>query len=75
MLFVINAACHYGILYNICPDAKHITDLTEIPTRERKEGELFCGEKYWVYIYEKTYTRMSPYGFGMYAAFIHVLDQ
>lgn len=80
MLFLINTICHYAIIYNICPGATKVTDLTLSPEQRnppelREPGTLVCNEKYFYYIYEKTYTRMSPYGFGMFAAFIHVLDQ
>jgi hypothetical protein len=37
------------------------TGLFEIPEDQR-------GEVYWKEIYEKTYTRLSPYIFGMNAA-------
>lgn len=34
-----------------------------------------CGWENWDVVYEKTYTRMSPYVFGMYAAFVHLQDK
>ena len=64
----------------MCPGATKVTDLILAPEQrnpleKRKSGILECYEKNFSEIYVKTYTRMSPYGFGMYAAFIHVLDQ
>ena len=68
LICVLSSALIVIIFLNACPG---ILDDRETFLRNIEDPDS-CGMKWLWGIYCPSYTRISPYGFGMYAAYLHL---
>lgn len=76
ILFVVSTLLNFGINWFVCPDMLRTNNVwldqcDFMPADPAKECKA-CTYKWFMSIYFQTPTRMSPYGFGMLAAFEHL---
>lgn len=68
VMCLISTACCFTVLGIGCPEAFHDGDWS----KERKAIGMSCGELYDHGIYKPMPTRVSPYGFGMFVAYLYL---
>lgn len=67
ILSVISTVLNFTFVWTISHEAPFNAEILRSATSEK-------GNEYWEMVYEKMYTRMTPYLTGMYAAYVHHTD-